>query len=96
LKAIHLNDSKTGLGSKVDRHAAIGKGKMGLQVFHALVKDPRFLDTPKVLESPIRDPEMIKQQLEFLRKLQATPGPVSEPKDIRSQSTFDAALSKTG
>jgi len=96
LKAIHLNDSKTGLGSKVDRHAAIGKGKMGLQVFHALVKDPRFLDTPKVLESPIRDPEMIKQQLEFLRKLQATPGPVSEPKDIRSQSTLDAALSKTG
>lgn len=96
LGAIHLNDSKTGLGSKVDRHAGIGKGKMGLQVFHALLKDPRFVDTPKVLELPTRDPETIKQQLEFLRKLQATPSPVSEPKDVRSQSTLDAALSKTG
>jgi deoxyribonuclease-4 len=96
LKVIHLNDSKTGLGSKVDRHSAIGKGKMGLQVFHAVVKDPRFRDTPKVLELPIRDAGTIKQQLELLRHLQATPSPVSEPKEIRSQSTLDGALSKAG
>lgn len=96
LKVVHLNDSKTQLGSKVDRHAAIGKGKMGLQVFHALIRDPRFRDTPKVLELPTRNPETIKQQLESLRKLQATPGHVLEPKDIRSQSTLDEALSKTG
>jgi deoxyribonuclease-4 len=96
LGTIHLNDSKMGLGSKVDRHMAIGKGKMGLQVFHRLLKDPRFLDTPKVLELPTKDSEMIRQQLEFLRKLQTTPGPVSEPRDVRSQSTLDDALSKTG
>jgi len=89
LKAIHLNDSKTELGSKVDRHALIGEGKMGLQVFHAFVRDQRFRDTPMILELPSRDADLIKQQLELLRKLQATTGPVSEPKEIREQSTLD-------
>jgi deoxyribonuclease-4 len=95
LKAIHLNDSKTTLGSKVDRHAAIGKGKMGLQVFHALMRDSRFLDTPKILELPIRNPVTIKQQLELLRTLQTTPSPVSEPEEIKSQSTLDRVFPST-
>jgi deoxyribonuclease-4 len=92
LKAIHLNDSKTELGSKVDRHAPIGEGKMGLQVFHAFVRDQRFRDTPMILELPSRDADLIKQQLELLRKLQATTGPVSEPKEIREQSTLDSTF----
>ena len=92
LKVIHLNDSKTGLGSKVDRHASIDEGKLGLQVFHAFVRDPRFRDTPTVLEIPERDGKMVQQQLELLRKLQSTSNPVSEPRGIRAQSTLDDLL----
>ena len=92
LKVIHLNDSKTGLGSKVDRHASIGEGKLGLQIFHAFVRDPRFLNTPKVLEIPERDGKKVQKQLELLRRLQATSSPISEPKSIRAQSTLDELL----
>ena len=42
LKGIHLNDSMTPLGSKVDRHAPIGKGKIGKTFFRCLMNDPRF------------------------------------------------------
>jgi apurinic endonuclease APN1 len=89
LKLIHLNDSKTGLRSKVDRHASIGEGKLGLQTFHAFVRDPKFHGTPKVLEIPERDGKKVQQQLELLRKLRATSNPLSEPKGIRTQSTLD-------
>lgn len=92
LKVIHLNDSKTGLGSKVDRHASIGEGKLGLQIFHAFVRDPRFRDTPKVLEIPEMNAKKIQQQLELLRKLQATSSPLSEPKGIKAQPTLDEML----
>ncbi|MFQ6068782.1 MAG: deoxyribonuclease IV [Candidatus Bathyarchaeia archaeon] len=92
LKVIHLNDSKTRLGSKVDRHASIGEGKMGLQIFHAFVKDPRFRDTPKVLEIPERKGKKVQQQLELLRRLQATSNLLSEPEGIRAQQTLDEVL----
>ena len=92
LKVIHLNDSKTGLGSKVDRHASIGEGRLGLQIFHAFVRDPRFRDTPKILEIPERDGKKVQQQLELLRKLQATSSPISEPKGVRAQPTLDEVL----
>lgn len=52
LKVIHLNDSKKELGSKVDRHEHIGKGKVGLAAFELLMNDPRFFDVPKILETP--------------------------------------------
>jgi deoxyribonuclease-4 len=48
----HLNDSKTELGSRVDRHAHIGQGRIGLGGFKALLRDPRFQDHPMVLETP--------------------------------------------
>lgn len=95
LKVIHLNDSKTEFGSRVDRHAPVGEGKLGVQVFHALVKDQRFHDIPKVLELPKQDVQMIPQQLKFLRKLQATVDPISEPKGAKAQSTLDNVLSDT-
>jgi len=50
--AWHLNDSKTPLGSRVDRHESIGKGAIGLEGFRHIVKDPRFTDTPGCLETP--------------------------------------------
>jgi deoxyribonuclease-4 len=64
----HLNDSKTRLGSRSDRHACIGEGELGLQVFHALLRDKRFQDTPKILEIPERD-KRSKDNVELLRKL---------------------------
>src|SRR6266446_3759645 len=52
LVAIHVNDSKTGRGSRVDRHEHIGKGKIGLAAFRFIMRDHRFRKTPKVLETP--------------------------------------------
>ena len=52
LAAIHLNDSKTALGSRVDRHEHIGKGKIGLDAFRFIMRDRRFRKIPKVLETP--------------------------------------------
>lgn len=51
VKAIHLNDSKQPLGSRVDRHDHIGRGKLGLEAFRHLLNDPRFADTPMYLET---------------------------------------------
>ena len=50
--AFHLNDSKTDLGSRVDRHAGIGQGKIGREAFGHIVKDARFRDVPGCLETP--------------------------------------------
>ena len=50
--AFHLNDSKTDLGSRVDRHAGIGQGKIGRQAFRHIVNDARFRDSPGCLETP--------------------------------------------
>lgn len=52
LKVIHVNDSKKELGSRVDRHENIGKGKIGLVAFKLLFKDERFFAIPKILETP--------------------------------------------
>ncbi|HZM02157.1 MAG TPA: deoxyribonuclease IV [Candidatus Saccharimonadales bacterium] len=49
--AFHLNDSKTGLGSRVDRHEHIGQGKIGLEGFRHIVNDSRFKKTPGCLET---------------------------------------------
>jgi len=92
LKMLHVNDSKGDLGCRIDRHMAIGEGKLGLQVFHAIVRDKRFEDTPKVLELPTRDEEKIQQQLRLLRKLQETTEHVSEPKEVKIQSRLDESF----
>jgi deoxyribonuclease-4 len=52
LRAFHLNDSLKPLGSRIDRHAHIGQGCLGLEAFRLLVNDPRFQDRPMVLETP--------------------------------------------
>ena len=52
IKAFHLNDSKRELGSRVDRHAHIGRGEMGLEPFRHLLADRRFRKTPMYLETP--------------------------------------------
>ena len=52
LAALHLNDSKTARGSRVDRHDHIGKGQIGLEAFRVIMRDRRFRKIPKVLETP--------------------------------------------
>jgi deoxyribonuclease IV len=51
VKAIHLNDSKQPLGSRVDRHEHIGRGTLGLEPFRHLLNDARFAATPMYLET---------------------------------------------
>lgn len=55
LKFIHVNDSKQAIGSRVDRHEHIGKGKIGNLGFKLLFNDPHLFDIPKVLETPQTD-----------------------------------------
>lgn len=55
LRAFHVNDSAKGLGSRVDRHAAIGHGQVGIDAFRRLVTDRRFRDRPMILETPKED-----------------------------------------
>ncbi len=52
LKAFHVNDSKKPLESRVDRHAPLGEGHMGMAFFRRLAEDPRFYDVPMFLETP--------------------------------------------
>jgi deoxyribonuclease-4 len=69
LVALHLNDSKTGSGSRVDRHEHIGKGRIGLEAFRFIMRDPRFRKIPKVLETP-KGTEM-KEDVENMRTLRS-------------------------
>jgi deoxyribonuclease-4 len=52
LRAFHVNDSLKPQGSRVDRHAHIGRGCLGLEPFRLLVNDRRFRNRPMVLETP--------------------------------------------
>jgi len=67
LVAFHVNDSKRELGSRVDRHEHIGKGRIGTQGFSFLMNDARFGNIPKILETP-KGPEM-EEDVENMRVL---------------------------
>lgn len=73
LVAIHLNDSKTAWGSRVDRHEHIGKGKIGSSAFRFIMCDRRFRKIPKVLETPKgKDLREDVINLKTLRRLMTT------------------------
>lgn len=61
LYAFHLNDSMRELGSHVDRHEALGDGKIGIECFKFLMTDPRTRDLPKYLETPGGPPLWVKE-----------------------------------
>ncbi len=66
----HLNDSKKGLGSRVDRHEHIGKGEIGADAFRHLLNDPRFSNHAMTLETPKgKDLAEDRHNLELLRSL---------------------------
>jgi deoxyribonuclease IV len=72
LHAFHLNDSKKPLGSRVDRHAHIGAGCLGLEPFRYLVNDRRFRRHPMILETPkegANGAAMDRVNLQTLREL---------------------------
>jgi len=55
LRSAHLNDSKAALGCRVDRHAPLGKGNLGLETFRLIMNDGRFDGIPLILETPESD-----------------------------------------
>jgi len=68
LMGMHINDSKPDLGSRVDRHDSIGKGKLGTEPFGFIMNDPRFDDIPLVLETI--DESLWAQEIRLLYSLQ--------------------------
>lgn len=64
LSGMHINDSKKGLGSRVDRHAPIGEGTLGIEFFEMLMNDPRTDGIPLILETP--DESRWKDEIEML------------------------------
>jgi len=79
LHALHLNDSRGALGSHRDRHANIGRGQIGLAGFRALVREPRLMALPGLLETPGGD-DAYRRDLRTLRRL-AGRRPPAAPRD---------------
>lgn len=69
LKCMHINDSQKDVGSRIDRHADIGKGKMGLKAFELLFNDSRFFDIPKILETPKAELSDYRKNMDVLESL---------------------------
>ncbi len=67
LRGMHLNDSKPDLGSRVDRHESLGKGKIGLECFRYIMNDARFDDIPMVLETV--NPDIWPEEIALLYKI---------------------------
>lgn len=67
LKAMHLNDCKKELGSRVDRHESIGKGTLGLEPFKRIMQDPRLDSIPMILETP--NDKLWPQEIKLLKEL---------------------------
>ena len=74
IKCVHLNDSKTGLGSRVDRHEHIGKGKIGRLGFQLFLTDPRFREVAGLIETPTDGSgKDERRNLRTLRRLASKP-----------------------
>lgn len=89
IRAFHLNDSKKGRGSRVDRHEHIGEGELGLAPFRQLINDERFASHPMYLETKKekRDGrEMDAINLETLRSLMAAPQRKSRSRKASTKS----------
>ena len=68
LRMMHLNDSKTPLGSRRDRHELIGEGAIGEGAFRRIMNDPRLAKVAKVIETPKHEPDVTdRTMLERLR-----------------------------
>ena len=70
LRCLHLNDSKTPLASRRDRHELVGEGSLGPEPFRRIMRDPRFRSVMKVIETPKGDDEVTFDR-RMLRRLRA-------------------------
>lgn len=68
LKMLHLNDCKSALGSKVDRHESLGKGSIGLRGIKAIIKNSYFQNLPAIMETPY-DPVEDRYNIYLAKKL---------------------------
>lgn len=69
LRAIHLNDSKKPLASRVDRHDSIGVGLLGMNFFRNMMHDSRFNNIPLILETP--DESLWAKEIEMLHSMES-------------------------
>jgi deoxyribonuclease IV len=84
--AFHLNDSKAGLGSRVDRHAHIGQGEIGKHAFRHIVNDGRFQRHPGCIETP--KSQDLHEDVENLATLRSLVGrrPCRRVKELKNRS----------
>lgn len=82
LRWMHLNDSRNERGSRVDRHAHIGKGRLGTEPFARILRDPRLRPVPKVIETPKGKDGVVmdRRNLALLRRL--AEAPASESRSV--------------
>ena len=67
LRAVHLNDSKKELATRVDRHHSIGQGFIGMELFEAIMNDSHFDHIPIILETP--DDSLWAEEIRLLYSL---------------------------
>lgn len=70
LCAMHVNDSKGGLNSRIDRHHSLGQGEIGLTAFRYIMQDERFRGIPLILETI--DPSVWADEIHLLRQFTAS------------------------
>ncbi len=66
LRGMHLNDALKVMGSRVDRHAPLGKGTLGVECFRYIARDPRFDGIPLILETP--DESLWPEEIALLKR----------------------------
>ncbi|HCU36788.1 MAG TPA: endonuclease [Armatimonadetes bacterium] len=69
LRLVHLNDSKSTLGSRVDRHEHIGRGQIGREGFRAVLSHPLLAEMPFIMETPKRVKHELEDDLTNLRRV---------------------------
>ena len=69
VKVIHTNDSKGALASRLDRHANIGEGQIGLEGFRRILNQPKLKSKAFILETPVDNPGDDKKNVDALRTL---------------------------
>jgi deoxyribonuclease-4 len=74
IRVVHTNDAKGELGSRLDRHEHLGRGRLGLECFRMIMNDPRLAEVPKILETPKEADglPMDRVNLALLRALEGT------------------------
>ena len=87
---LHMNDSKTPLGSRVDRHEHIGKGKIGLGAFGRILQHPRLVGKAFILETPIDKPGDDRRNVQLLWKLAS-----AKPAAVRAGTPAKRTVTRT-